>query len=69
MPRGSGIVTRRPLILQLIHNAKKIPNKENDIDLTEWSEDIEYGEFLHVPNEKFYEFNEIRAEIQRETDR
>jgi replication fork clamp-binding protein CrfC len=29
----------------------------------------EYGEFLHLPGQRFYEFNEIRAEIQRETDR
>ena len=29
----------------------------------------EWGEFLHLPNQKFYDFSEIRAEIQRETDR
>lgn len=57
LPRGSGIVTRRPLILQLIRNAI---NGE------------EYGEFLHLnnrANKKFYDFNEIRDEIQHETDR
>lgn len=55
LPRGSGIVTRRPLILQLIRNAV---NGE------------EYGEFLHMNrSKKFYDFNEIREEIQRETDR
>eukprot|EP01118_Nematostelium_gracile_P000753 TRINITY_DN10770_c0_g1_i1.p1 TRINITY_DN10770_c0_g1~~TRINITY_DN10770_c0_g1_i1.p1 ORF type:complete len:749 (+),score=252.76 TRINITY_DN10770_c0_g1_i1:179-2425(+) len=61
LPRGSGIVTRRPLILQLIHvspkDAEKNPGKN------------EYGEFLHIPGQKFYDFTEIREEIKRETDR
>lgn len=29
----------------------------------------EWGEFLHLPGQKFYDFSEIRAEIERETDR
>ena len=29
----------------------------------------EWGEFLHLPNKRFYDFNEIRKEIERETDR
>ena len=29
----------------------------------------EWGEFLHLPGKKFYDFEEIRAEIQKETDR
>lgn len=28
----------------------------------------EWGEFLHLPGEKFYDFNKIRAEIVRDTD-
>src|SRR5260221_5640168 len=28
----------------------------------------EWGEFLHLPNEKFYDFNKIRAEIIRDTE-
>lgn len=28
----------------------------------------EWGEFLHIPNKKFYNFNDIRDEIVRETD-
>ncbi|XP_037036296.1 dynamin isoform X2 [Bradysia coprophila] len=51
LPRGSGIVTRRPLILQLI-NAN-----------------AEWGEFLHCKGKKFVDFNEIRTEIESETDR
>jgi dynamin 1-like protein len=29
----------------------------------------EWGEFLHLPDKRFYDFNEIRKEIERETDR
>ncbi|XP_018320820.1 dynamin [Agrilus planipennis] len=51
LPRGSGIVTRRPLILQLINSIS------------------EYGEFLHCKGKKFVDFDEIRREIESETDR
>ncbi|XP_047542486.1 dynamin isoform X10 [Vanessa atalanta] len=51
LPRGSGIVTRRPLILQLIHS------------------NTEYAEFLHCKGKKFVDFNEVRGEIEAETDR
>ncbi len=30
---------------------------------------VEWGEFLHKPNEMFYDFDKIREEIERETDR
>ncbi|KAL0850380.1 hypothetical protein ABMA28_012204 [Loxostege sticticalis] len=51
LPRGSGIVTRRPLILQLING------------------NAEYAEFLHCKGKKFVDFNEVRSEIEAETDR
>ncbi|XP_055745275.1 dynamin-2-like isoform X1 [Salvelinus fontinalis] len=51
LPRGSGIVTRRPLILQLCFNK------------------AEYAEFLHCKGRKFVDFEEVRAEIEAETDR
>ena len=51
LPRGSGIVTRRPLVLQLSHGAE------------------EFGEFLHVPGKRFYDFDEIRREIEDDTAR
>ncbi|XP_057367681.1 dynamin-like isoform X2 [Daphnia carinata] len=51
LPRGSGIVTRRPLILQLINSAQ------------------EYGEFLHCKGKIFSDFDEIRKEIEADTDR
>ncbi|ERN07086.1 dynamin-related protein 3A isoform X2 [Amborella trichopoda] len=54
LPRGNEICTRRPLVLQLVHNIK---------DSQEW------GEFLHLPKKQFYDFSEIRREIEAETDR
>ena len=53
LPRGAGICTRRPLILQLIHIEEK----------------KEWGEFLHAPGKKFTDFSEICKEIEAETDR
>ena len=53
LPRGSGICTRRPLVLQLQHVASlKQP----------------YGVFLHKPDVKFSNFDNIRTEIEKETD-
>eukprot|EP01031_Cornospumella_fuschlensis_P029967 gene29967-36193_t len=63
LPRGIGIVTRRPLVLQLYCiNPDEIP-KEDLAKGDEW------GEFLHLPKQKFFNFDEIRDEIIRETDR
>ncbi|CAL5383152.1 unnamed protein product [Camellia sinensis] len=53
LPRGSGIVTRRPLVLQL-----------HRID-----EGREYAEFMHLPKKKFTDFAAVRKEIADETDR
>ncbi|KAJ9184117.1 hypothetical protein P3X46_007889 [Hevea brasiliensis] len=58
LPRGCDICTRRPLILML-ENRSPIP----DDDDTEW------GEFLHMPGKRFYDFSKIRREIQAETER
>lgn len=51
LPRGSGIVTRRPLILQLSQSQQ------------------EYGEFAHARGRLLTDFDQIRKEIQDETDR
>ncbi|XP_047315652.1 phragmoplastin DRP1A-like [Impatiens glandulifera] len=53
LPRGSGIVTRRPLVLQL-HRIE---------------EGREYAEFMHLPRKKFADFAAVRKEIADETDR
>ncbi|KAL8115073.1 hypothetical protein AgCh_021774 [Apium graveolens] len=53
LPRGSGIVTRRPLVLQL-HRLE---------------EGREYAEFAHQPKRKYTDFAAVRKEISDETDR
>jgi dynamin 1-like protein len=81
LPRGTGIVTRRPLVLQLVNRR---PTKTstgahqdllnlNSADSTKsqgQSEDNadEWGEFLHLPGKKFFNFDEIRQEIVNETE-
>ncbi|KFY64444.1 hypothetical protein V496_03253 [Pseudogymnoascus sp. VKM F-4515 (FW-2607)] len=75
LPRGTGIVTRRPLVLQLINRqppsttngvneaeeeVSKATDKEANVD--------EWGEFLHIPGQKFHDFNKIRDEIVKETE-
>lgn len=57
LPRGPDICTRRPLVLQLVRQ-----------QVTS-GEPAEYGEFLHVKGKRFTDFEEIRDEIQAETDR
>jgi dynamin 1-like protein len=59
LPRGTGIVTRRPLILQLRNLAMPDPEKPPK----------EWGEFQHLPNKKFEDFDHIRLEIIAETER
>jgi len=58
LPRGSGIVTRRPLVLQLLHT----PVSDDPSVPTEW------GQFLHI-DKRFTDFAEIRKEIELETFR
>ncbi|XP_073117225.1 dynamin-related protein 3A isoform X3 [Elaeis guineensis] len=60
LPRGSDICTRRPLVLQLVHCPRR-PEVAEGAD--------EWGEFLHLPGKRFYDFSEIRREIQAETDK
>ncbi|CAN9498945.1 unnamed protein product [Ophioblennius macclurei] len=66
LPRGTGIVTRRPLILQLVHidaDDRRKTNEENGIEGEEW------GKFLHTKNKIYTDFEEIRHEIEAETER
>uniref|UniRef100_A0A5B7C9S5 Putative dynamin-related protein 3A-like n=1 Tax=Davidia involucrata TaxID=16924 RepID=A0A5B7C9S5_DAVIN len=58
LPRGSDICTRRPLLLQLVRTKQTADGTEE-----------EYGEFLHLPGKKFFDFSEIRREIQAETEK
>ena len=81
LPRGTGICTRRPLVLQLycIGNNNEpvartpksddVTDKENNANRSEPNAGEEWGEFLHLPGQRFYDFNQIREEIARETER
>ncbi|KAL0839665.1 hypothetical protein ABMA28_016327 [Loxostege sticticalis] len=67
LPRGPGIVTRRPLILQLVYSPKDSKEhrsaEEGTVNLEEW------GKFLHTKDKIYSDFDQIRQEIERETDR
>ena len=105
LPRGTGIVTRRPLVLQLFNTSGPDGNntKDDDIDIDDGNnsfsseikadhgsvtsrrsqrskdqtslsnnnnnEGVEWGEFLHQPGKRYYDFTQIRDEISRDTNR
>ena len=59
LPRGTGIVTRRPLVLQLVSTFKPSPQnndskpEENCLKNDDNAEIVEWGEFLHILTRKF----------------
>lgn len=70
LPRGSGIVTRRPLVLQLrsTENGRKPPENvatghRPGPEIAEWAE------FAHKVEEPIIDFEQVRREIQLETQR
>lgn len=69
LPRGSGIVTRRPLILQLIN----VPSDDDDAPEAHTAHSVatqpEWAEFHHIPNRRFTEFLDVKREIENETAR
>lgn len=85
LPRGKDIVTRRPLILQLVHRPvymdaydEQSPFKARSADVLAGSlhrlhidpaAEEEWGEFGHLPGQKFFDFHLIRREIEKETMR
>ncbi|KAM4572712.1 dynamin-1-like protein isoform 3-T3 [Odontesthes bonariensis] len=76
LPRGTGVVTRRPLILQLVHidpEDRRKTNEENESKrngrLCRGIEGEEWGKFLHTKNKIYGDFEEIRQEIEAETER
>ena len=58
LPRGSGIVTRRPLVLQLVHISE-----EAAAGCWGW------GKFKHTGDKRFDDFSEIRDEVRNETNK
>uniref|UniRef100_A0A668ANC7 Dynamin-1-like protein n=1 Tax=Myripristis murdjan TaxID=586833 RepID=A0A668ANC7_9TELE len=76
LPRGSGIVTRRPLVLQLVNVAPLQERKQMEIGtyvfIAVQIQSIkaeEWGTFLHCKNQIFTDFSEICHEIEAETER
>jgi dynamin 1-like protein len=72
LPRGAGICTRRPLILQLIN----VTDDENAPDLSAdpyrspgAARRSEWAEFHHIPNRRFNDFGDVKREIENETSR
>ncbi|KAM6930346.1 dynamin-1-like protein isoform 2-T2 [Xenentodon cancila] len=78
LPRGSGIVTRRPLVLQLVNVAplqeRLRPEdgngvKQNGQNSYPGVKAEDWATFLHCKNQIFTDFMEIRREIEAETER
>ncbi|MCJ1288314.1 Dynamin- GTPase protein [Xylographa opegraphella] len=75
LPRGSGIVTRRPLILQLINVPSEREDKSEDdaVRVQHIAANLagqgEWAEFHHMLGQKFYDFAEVKKEIENETAR
>lgn len=75
LPRGSGIVTRRPLILQLINiPSERSDRAENDeVHIPHTAASVagqhEWAEFHHQPGRKFDDFSLVKQEIEAETAR
>ena len=73
LPRGSGIVTRRPLILQLINvsvneNEPPVPDSYHALNPGA-ARQGEWAEFHHIPNRRFTDFSDVKREIENETAR
>ncbi|CAF0975920.1 unnamed protein product [Adineta ricciae] len=69
LPRGAGIVTRRPLTLQLFYT----PPEDKEVQCQNLGvsvpNDDEFAIFAHLKGKVFTDFNEVRQEIEAETDR
>lgn len=64
-------MTRRPLVLQLINRpaqANGVKEEDMPTGTDKAANPDEWGEFLHIPGQKFYDFHKIRDEIARETE-
>lgn len=68
-------MTRRPLVLQLINVPSQRGDKPEDdaVHVPHTPESVagqdEWGEFNHIPGRRFYDFQEIKREIENETNR
>nr|QQL12339.1 cytochrome P450 CYP6CY8 [Aphis craccivora] len=69
LPRGTGVVTRAPLVIQMIRYTEETKksmlmsnNIEDSENITEWVE------FLHRPNAYYFDFDLVRNEIECRTN-
>ncbi|XP_025107859.1 dynamin-1-like protein [Pomacea canaliculata] len=67
LPRGTGIVTRRPTILQLVYVRKE--DRESHTQDGKFIPAEEWAKFLHTKEKVYSDFEEVRREIERETER
>ncbi|CDR93905.1 dynamin central region family protein, putative [Babesia bigemina] len=65
LPKGTGIVTQRPLILQVC----ELGGAKQNVQLMYDADAVEHGEFAHKRGVIFEDFNKIMAEIKSETER
>ncbi|KAK7476319.1 hypothetical protein BaRGS_00032437 [Batillaria attramentaria] len=68
LPRGTGVVTRRPTVLQLLHIRKDDRESRTQADGKVITAE-EWAKFLHTKEKIYTDFDEVRQEIERETDR
>lgn len=57
LPRGSGVVTRRPCELRMVH-----------LNAQDYKTDTAWAIFDNKPDKKFTNFDDVRKEIERQTD-
>ncbi|CAF2886978.1 unnamed protein product [Rotaria sp. Silwood2] len=69
LPRGTGIVTRRPLTLQLIYTPAEDKHDQCQRLGIPVPDENEFGIFTHIKDRVYTDFNEIRKEIEAETGR
>ncbi|CAG5120078.1 unnamed protein product [Candidula unifasciata] len=67
LPRGTGIVTRRPLVLQLLHISRDNSRLRHEDGQKHAAQ--EWAKFLHTKNKIYTDFKEVCKEIENETER
>lgn len=66
LPRGTGIVTRAPLVLQIIRYSED--ERKSMLKITNNNKIKQWACFLHKPETIFYNFDEVRYEIESRTN-
>lgn len=66
LPRGTGIVTRAPLILQMVRYNKD--DRDVMLEITKNEKIKEWACFLHKPKYVFHNFDDVRTEIENRTN-